>query len=117
MFVQIKKNYKTNLSQAQNFAREEDLESLLLNRGAYEMISRRADSISNSSRHINETSQLVYTRGPELQGRVRDRFVKNRASSLARLQFVSWIELVQLVKLGSSISLMPMQFQSSNNYG
>jgi hypothetical protein len=66
-------------------------------RGAHETISRRADSISNSFRLVNETSQLVSTKGPELEGWIRDRLVKNRASSLARLQLVSRLEFVQLV--------------------
>jgi hypothetical protein len=66
-------------------------------RGAHEMISRRADSISNSSRLVNETSQLVSTKGPELEGWIRDRLVTNRASSLARLQLVSRLEFIQLI--------------------
>jgi hypothetical protein len=58
-------------------------------RGAHKMISRRAGSNSNSFCNVNETSQLVSTKGPELQGLVQDHLISRRASTLAHLQLVS----------------------------
>jgi hypothetical protein len=55
----------------------------IIARGAQEMISRRADSNSNSFRDVNETSQLISTEGSELQSLVRDYLVWSRANSLA----------------------------------